>query len=79
METGRVHLSATVSSSTYNELEEARKRDGRARSTVVDEAIKTWLRLRDERLMKEACIREAEEHRNMAISAKKMASRVPLG
>lgn len=71
-------LSATVSTSAYQRLEKIRKELDQSRSKLIDEAIKTWLQLRDERLMREGCLKEAEENEAMAKSAKIMASRVPL-
>lgn len=77
-EMGREHLFVTVHKSTYRRLEEARKQDGQKRSVVVEEAIRYWLRLRDERLMQEGCIKEARENAKIAAAAKRMAARVPL-
>ncbi len=78
MASNKAHLSVTIRTSLYEQLEKERKKDGETRSQAVDEAIETWLRLRDESRMKQGCLKEASEDRDIAKAAKKMASKNPM-
>lgn len=78
MERQKKHINVTIRPSTFQHLEEVRKQEGKSRSEVVDTAIETWLKIRDEQLMAEGARQQAAESEKIAQASMKMASRVDI-
>ena len=71
-------ISATVHEEVYGQFEQVYRKEGLKKSHALEEAIKLWLKAKDDALMAEGCRLEREEDRAFAkMSMKNAAQTLP--